>query len=74
MPEPVNAASVNPSAVVVSNDSGIVAGTLALTDGDTTATFSPLGNLKDQTKFNVRVTAFENNDGVDTSNSPEGSR
>jgi hypothetical protein len=54
--EPVDAASVNLSTIVVSDDSGVVAGTVALGDSDTTATFSPLATLKDQTKFSVRVT------------------
>ncbi len=56
--ERVNAATVNAANVTVGDATGLVAGSLVLSDGDKTATFTPLATLKDQTKYSVRVTGI----------------
>ncbi|MCU1383321.1 MAG: LamG domain protein jellyroll fold domain protein [Acidobacteria bacterium] len=54
--EPVDVCTVTTANIIVGDASGVTAGTVVLSDGDRTATFKPLDLLKDQTKYNVRVT------------------
>jgi 5-hydroxyisourate hydrolase-like protein (transthyretin family) len=54
--EPLSAASVNAAAVLVSDGTGLVEGTVTLSDGDTTATFTPTAVFKEKTQYSVRIT------------------
>ena len=56
--EPVDARTVNATNVTVGDAAGLATGTVTLSNGDRTATFRPLNVLKDQTKYNVRVTGI----------------
>ncbi|MEQ1871485.1 MAG: carboxypeptidase regulatory-like domain-containing protein, partial [Vicinamibacterales bacterium] len=53
--EPVSQGSVNQTNVRLTDPTGPVLGTLAVVDGDTTAVFTPLGPLAEQTRYTLTV-------------------
>jgi hypothetical protein len=57
--EPVDAATVNADAVILSSPSGVVTALLNLSGGDTVATLTPLSPLRDETRYSLRVRAVK---------------
>jgi hypothetical protein len=59
--EPVQPGSVTAASVTLGDGSGVVAGTLAMGDGNTTVTFTPIAPLKEQTIYTVKVFGVTDN-------------
>ncbi|WP_211360494.1 carboxypeptidase regulatory-like domain-containing protein [Geobacter argillaceus] len=59
--EPVQPGSVTAATVTVNDGSGTVAGTIAMGDGNTTVTFTPIAPLKEQTIYTVKVFGVTDN-------------
>ncbi|HEY6871526.1 MAG TPA: carboxypeptidase regulatory-like domain-containing protein [Geobacteraceae bacterium] len=59
--EPVQPGSLTPVSVTLSDGSASLTGTIAAGDGNTTATFTPVAPLKEQTVYTVRVDGILDN-------------
>lgn len=59
--EPIQPGSVSASTVTLSDGSANIAGTLALSDGNTTVTFTPLAPFKEQTVYTAKIFGIRDN-------------
>ncbi len=53
--ERVQAGTITPANITLSDEAGALAGTLAIGAGDTTVTFTPLNPLRESTRYSIRV-------------------